>query len=375
MPESPTQARPEVRTSLEGSCLGLRFTGTWRITDNPPRFEAPPRKAEIRSVSCDLSTLQGWDNSLVLYLLGLKRWCSQQGLPFPEQRLSDDLRVLVTDLERSQPRAEPKDRSTSLFIFVGEQTVNLWAQCLQIADFVGECSLALNRLARAPLSFRWRDCLAEMQECGAMALPIVSLVSFLVGVTLAYTGAIVLRMFGGDIWIADMIGLSITREMAAVMTGVVLAGRTGAAYAAQIGNMKANEEIDALTTLGVPAIDFLVIPRMLALALMTPLLALYSMVLGVFGGMLIAYSILKIPPAAYFIEMMGIVDVPDICTGLIKASAFGLIVGMCGCLRGMQAERSSQGVGKAATSAVVTTILLMVVADALFAVIFNILGL
>jgi len=374
MPESPTHPRPEARTSQAGDRLELQLVGTWRITDNAPHFEAPPRKAALRSVSCDVSGLQGWDNSLILYLLALKRWCLQQSLPFPDQGLNPDMLELLAALEKSVTRTEPKDRSPSLFIFVGEQTVNLWTQCLQIADFVGECSLALNRLVRKPLSFRWRDCLAEMQECGAMALPIVSLVSFLVGVTLAYTGAIVLRMFGGDIWIADMIGLSITREMAAVMTGVVLAGRTGAAYAAQIGNMKANEEIDALSTLGVPVIDFLVIPRMLALALMTPLLTLYSMVMGILGGMLIAYGVLRIPPAAYFIEMLGIVDVSDIVTGLIKASAFGLIVGMSGCLRGMQADRSAQGVGKAATSAVVTTVLLMVVADALFAVIFNILG-
>jgi phospholipid/cholesterol/gamma-HCH transport system permease protein len=239
---------------------------------------------------------------------------------------------------------------------------------------VGEFVLSATALARQPQRFRWRDCVAEMQQCGAMALPIVSLTSFLVGVTLAYTGAIVLRMFGGDIWVADIVGLSTVREMGAVMTAVVLAGRTGAAYAAQIGNMKANEEIDALITLGVSPVDFLVVPRVLALAVMTPLLALYANCLGILGGMAIAKAVLEIPPTAYWVEMLTIVDLSDVATGMIKAVTFGLIIGLSGCMRGMQADRSAEGVGRAATSAVVTAILLMIIADALYAVVFHILG-
>jgi phospholipid/cholesterol/gamma-HCH transport system permease protein len=154
----------------------------------------------------------------------------------------------------------------------------------------------------------------------------------------------------------------------------VLAGRTGAAYAAQIGNMKANEEIDALVTLGVSPVDFLVVPRVVALAVMTPLLALYANCLGILGGMAIARTVLEIPPTAYWVEMLTIVDLSDIATGLIKAVTFGLIIGLSGCMRGMQADRSAEGVGRAATSAVVTAILLMIIADALYAVVFHILG-
>jgi phospholipid/cholesterol/gamma-HCH transport system permease protein len=229
-------------------------------------------------------------------------------------------------------------------------------------------------LAKHPNKFRWADCLREMQQCGAMALPIVGLISFLVGVTLAYTGAIILRQFGGDIWVADLVGLSMVREMGAMMTGIVLAGRTGAAFAAEIGNMKANEEIDALETLGIRAVDFLVIPRMVALGLMMPLLSLYANALGIFGGMVIAKGVLDIPPTAYWVEMLTIVDLSDVMTGLIKAFTYGGIVGLSGCLRGLQADRSAAGVGQAATSAVVTAILLIIVADALYAVIFDILG-
>jgi phospholipid/cholesterol/gamma-HCH transport system permease protein len=213
-----------------------------------------------------------------------------------------------------------------------------------------------------------------MQQCGAMALPIVSLISFLVGVTLAYTGAIVLRQYGGDIFIADLIGLSMVREMGAMMTAVVLAGRTGAAFAATLANMKANEEIDALETLGISSVHFLVLPRMLAMLLMMPLLTLYANALGILGGMAVALGLLSISPTAYWVEMLTIVDMSDLSVGVIKGVAFGFIVGLAGCLRGLQADRSAVGVGQAATSAVVTAILLIIIADAIFAVIFNILG-
>jgi phospholipid/cholesterol/gamma-HCH transport system permease protein len=195
-----------------------------------------------------------------------------------------------------------------------------------------------------------------------------------VGVTLAYTGATVLKQFGADIWIADMIGLSMVREMGAVMTAVVLAGRTGAAFAATLGNMKANEEIDALETLGIPPVQFLVLPRLLALGVMMPLLTLYANAMGILGGMVVAYGLLSIPPTAFWQEMLTIVDLSDVSSGVIKAVAFGLIVGLSGCLRGLQAERSAAGVGRAATSAVVTALIILVIADALFAVMFNALG-
>ena len=213
-----------------------------------------------------------------------------------------------------------------------------------------------------------------MQQCGAMALPIVSLISVLVGMTLAYTGALILRQYGGDIYVADLVGVSMVREMGALMTGIVLAGRTGAAFAAQLGNMRANEEIDAFTTLGISPVEFLVMPRLIALGLMMPLLGLYANCLGILGGMFVAMSVLGIPPAAYWVEMLTIVDMSDVLSGIIKAGTFGVIIVVSGCLRGLQAERSAMGVGKAATSAVVTAILFIIVADAVYAVLFDILG-
>jgi phospholipid/cholesterol/gamma-HCH transport system permease protein len=214
-----------------------------------------------------------------------------------------------------------------------------------------------------------------MQQCGAMALPIVSLISLLVGLIMAYQSAILMRQFGADIYVADAVGLVMVREMGSMMTAIILAGRTGAAFAATLGNMKAGEEIDALTTLGIRPVDFLVLPRLVALAVMMPLLALYANALGIFGGLLVALGLLDIPPAAYWVQTQSAIDLSDVCTGLIKASAFGLLVGLAGCHCGLRADRSAEGVGRAATSAVVMGLLFIIVFDALFAVVFNVFGL
>jgi phospholipid/cholesterol/gamma-HCH transport system permease protein len=293
--------------------------------------------------------------------------CEVEGLP-------EKIRQLLAQLVSSHEKSVPVDRAENFFVTVGLATRDAWLRVRQISDFVGETVLSAAQLARNPAKFRWHDCIDEMQQCGAMALPIVSLISFLIGVTLAYTAALVLRQYGGDIYVADLIGLSTVRESGAVMTAVVLAGRTGAAFAATLANMKANEEIDALEVLGIRPVQFLVLPRMLALTIMMPLLAMYANALGIVGGGAVALGLLKIPPSAYWVEMLTALNIHDLAVGVIKAATFGVIVGLAGCLRGLQAERSAAGVGRAATSAVVTALLLVVVADSLFAVFFNIIG-
>ncbi len=373
MPDAPAlPAAATVRTEVVAERGVVTVGGGWQISQSPPVWPGlPPGTVGVRLVA---EALGRWDSSLPLFLAGVRRECRAAGLPCDDAELPPRLRDLLAQFEAAQARGAPADRADSFLTAVGLATREVAVQARAILDFVGECALSAVRLARSPRRFRWADCAAEMQQCGAMALPIVSLISFLVGVTLAYTGAIVLRQFGGDIWIADLVGLSMVREMGAVMTAVVLAGRTGAAYAATLGNMKANEEIDALATLGIPPVQFLVLPRLLALALMMPVLALYANALGILGGLVIAYAVLAIPPTAFWVELLTIIDLSDVASGVIKAVAFGLIVGLAGCLRGLQAERSADGVGRATTSAVVTALLLLVIADALFAVLFDVLG-
>ena len=375
MPASPETLNARATATADGEALQVTLGGAWQITEPRPSWAGllgARKPARVRLAADDLAK---WDSSLLLFLFEVQQWCRETGAHCDAEALPEKIRALLAQLAASHETSVPFDRSESFLTTVGMATQDTLVKGRAISHFVGECVLGAVRLAQHPRKFRWRDCLDEMQQCGAMALPIVSLVSLLVGVTLAYTGAIVLRQYGGDIYIADLIGLSMVREMGAVMTAVVLAGRTGAAFAATLGNMKANEEIDALETLGIPAVQFLVLPRLLAIGVMMPLLALYANALGIVGGLFVGYGLLAIPPTAFWAEMLTIVDLSDVSTGVIKATAFGLIVGLAGCLRGLQAERSAAGVGRAATSAVVTAILLIIVADAIFAVMFNALGL
>ncbi|HTQ30104.1 MAG TPA: ABC transporter permease, partial [Opitutaceae bacterium] len=353
--------------------LILELSGVWKITAPRPSWAETLGGLKPTSVRLELREKTQWDSSLVLFVHEARRWCETAGAHLDLEALPPAVRRLADRLAGAYLTRPPFDRSKNFLAVVGLATQGVWQRTKEFFRFVGECTLAAARLGRQPGRFRWGDCLSEMQSCGAMALPIVSLISFLAGVTLAYTGAIILRQYGGDIWVADLVGLSTVREMGAVMTATVLAGRTGAAFAAELGNMKMNEEIDALETLGIRAVDFLVLPRMLALAVMMPLLALYANGVGIFGGMIVSLGILDIPPSAYWVETQSAIDLSDLSAGLIKSVTFGLIVGLAGCLRGLQAERSAAGVGRAATSAVVTSILLIVTADAVFAVVFNIL--
>jgi len=315
-----------------------------------------------------------WDSSLLLFLFDLKCGCERAGLVCDLSQVPLRLRELLAQLAHSHETSVPRDRSERFLATVGRETLDALQKGREFFAFVGECAISLGGLIRRPRKFRWADCLEQMQHCGAMALPIVSLVSILVGMTLGYTAALILRQYGGDIYVADLVGISMLREMGALMTAIVLAGRSGAAFAAQLGNMKASEEIDALRTLGLSPIDFLVMPRLLALFVMMPLLALYANCLGILGGLLVASTVLDISPSAYWVEMLTIIDLSDLASGLIKAATFGVIVGLAGCLRGLQAERNAVGVGMAATSAVVTAILFIIIADALYAVVFDILG-
>ena len=375
MPPSPAATSARAHVIASGGVLTVEVAGQWRITaerpDWPPHDLPRETTESVRVVTRDLAA---WDSSLVLYVHAIQEWSEARNLSCDISALPEGVRDLLQRLQRTDTTRATEPEASGWLTSLGLRATRQWRHLREMVQFVGECVLATARLVRQPQKFRMRDCLYEMQQCGAMALPIAGLIAFLVGVTLAYTGAIILRQFGADIWVADLIGLSMTREMGAVMTGIVLAGRTGAAFAAELGNMKAGEEIDALVTLGIRPVDFLVIPRMVALVVMMPLLTLYANALGIIGGMTIARFLLDIQPRAYWVEMLTIVDTSDLMTGLIKAVTFGAMVALSGCLRGLQADRSASGVGRAATSSVVTSILLIVIADALFAVIFNILG-
>jgi phospholipid/cholesterol/gamma-HCH transport system permease protein len=375
MPESPEPQAPRASAQAQGEWLDVAVSGDWRITAPTPiwnKWIGDQKPAGLRIRTDDIGH---WDTSLLLFICAAKEWCGRAGIACDLAALPEKMRALLGQLETTHTEGQPRERRENPLSVIGLATLEAWTSVRGILQFVGECVYGAGRMVRRPGKFRWRDCLDQMQECGAMGLPIVSLISFLMGLTLAYQAAVELRQFGADIYVADIVGLSIVREMGPMMAAVILAGRTGAAFAAELGNMKADEEIDALEVLGISAVDFLVLPRLLAIGLMMPLLALYADCVGILGGMAVAAGVLQIPPSAFLVEAQTIVDLSDINTGLIKATTFGLLIGLSGCLRGLQADRSAAGVGRAATSAVVTAILLIIVADSLYAVLFHLFGL
>lgn len=372
---SALQSQAHAEASAAGDELTVRLSGEWRMMADRPTWAGALGDHTGTRVRVVAGAIGAWDSSLALFVRDARAWAASHGAELEIEGLPAGAEQLAQLLAR-KPEA-PATRAVGLpdlFSIVGKATFKLWSETKDIAQLVGECAFSVGRFVRGQAQFRWSDCIMEMQACGVMALPIVGLISFLVGVTMAYTGSIVVRQYGGDIWLADMVGLAVLREMGPMMAAIVLAGRTGAAFAATLGNMKANEEIDALETLGVSPIDFLVMPRLMALFFMMPLLALYASALGIAGGFAVAHGLLDIPAAAYWVETKSILDLSDLFTGLIKAATFGLLIGLAGCLRGLQAERSAAGVGAAATAAVVTSIFLIVVADSIYAVIFNILN-
>jgi phospholipid/cholesterol/gamma-HCH transport system permease protein len=213
-----------------------------------------------------------------------------------------------------------------------------------------------------------------LRECGADALPIVSMISLLVGLILAFVGAIQLQMFGAQIYVANLVGIAMVRVLGAVMTGIIMSGRTGAAFAAQLGTMQVNEELDALETLGIAPMDFLVIPRMLALTLMMPLLCLYADLMGVLGGLIVGVTMLDISLVEYWNQTVAAIGLKHLWVGLFHSFVFGILVALSGCLRGIQCGRSASAVGEATTSAVVTGIVSITVATAVITLLCNIIG-
>jgi len=293
----------------------------------------------------------------------------QTGLPEGMQRLL----ALATVVPEREGAARSAKR-TPLLARIGSRAISAATASREMIDFIGEAALAFIKMLRGQASFRWSDVLALMQASGSQALPIVSLISGLIGLILAFMGAIQLQQFGAQIYVADLVGIGMTREMGAVMTGIIMAGRTGAAFAAQLGTMQVNEEIDAYTTLGISPMEFLVLPRMLALVLMMPLLCVYADLMGVLGGMIVGVGMLDLGIVEYVNESKNALNLTHFFIGLFHSFVFGVLVAVFGCLRGLQCERSASAVGYAATSAVVTGIVSIVIATAIITLSCQVLG-
>ncbi len=275
---------------------------------------------------------------------------------------------LISACELLPPSAQS---DTGLLASIGKQFLGSLENMFGMLAFVGESAIAMMRLIVQPSRIRWKTILLNIQTAGFEALPIVGLLSFLMGVVIAYQGADQLQRFGANIYIADMVGLAMLRELSPLLTAIIVAGRSGSAYAAQIGTMKVTEEIDALRTIGISPQELLVLPKMLALIIALPLLTVFADVTGIIGGMIMARSKLDVSFDVFIVRLGDAVSLSSFLTGIVKAPVFAAIIALAGCFRGFQVGSSADSVGRQTTLSVVQAIFLVILADALFSVVFN----
>ncbi len=360
--------------------LMVKLSGHWKLGRELPRAEKIQEtlqgRPEVKNIVFDTRELAFWDTGMLTFLVNLRKLCSRQNIALKTDGLPEGVNKLLqlASAVPEQKDARKAEVHVSFFTHLGDETVNFFQSAGELLAFIGDAFVAFLKLLRGKAQYRSSDLGLIMQDVGAQAVPIVSLISFLVGLILAFIGAIQLRLFGAQIYVADLVGIAMVRLMAAIMTGIVMAGRTGGAFAAQIGTMQVNQEIDALRTLGISPMEFLVLPRMVALALMMPLLCLYANFMGILGGMVVAVLMLDIGFIQYYNETVAAVGLWNLGIGLFSGFVFGIIVALAGCMRGMQCGRSAAAVGDAATSAVVTAIVGIIVATAVITVICDIVG-
>lgn len=361
----------------DGGALRITVRGSWRgaiRTPSPVEVERVLSAGAARVVF-DARDLGGWDTRLVSYVRSVQRICEARAVAVDASALPSGVRQLLA-LAAAVPekQAGGAGHAAPLLVRIGEATVEAVASVRSVASFLGEIAIALARLVSGRARFPARDFWAVTQDCGARAFGIVALVSMLVGLILAFMGAIQLRSFGAQIFVADLVAIGMAHDMGAIMAGIIMAGRTGAAFAAQLGTMTVNEEIDALRTMAISPVEYLVLPRVLALVTMMPLLCLYSVVLGILGGMLVGLGPLGLGAREYWSHSISALTISMVAGGLFKGSVYGVIVACAGCMQGMQCGRSAEAVGTATTAAVVRSIVLIIVACGVLTVVYDVLG-
>jgi len=357
--------------------LHIRLGGVWRLGAEIPAdisgLQFALGDGRISRVVYEARELKSWDTSLLAFVVQLERAARAYSLSTSRDALPEGLQSLV-DMAFAVPpgsRAKQRRDEEGFCVRLGGLVLDIPARLAEFLRFQGALVLSFWRLLRGKSDMRLEDLLRAALECGLHALPIIMLTSTLFGMILAFMGAVQLTRFGAQIYVAGLVGIGMLRVMGPVLVGVVMSGRTGAAYAAVIGTMQVNEEVDALITFGISPMDYLVLPRVLALSLMVPLLALYADLMGVIGGFLVGIFMLDIPAHAYYNATINTLELRQLLVGLVYATSYGVIVSLCGCYQGMRCGRSAEAVGKAATSAVVSSIVCIIVATAIITLLCN----
>ena len=376
MPESSSSS---IHTSMIApGVLGVKIIGRldslstgsiWRETNLELDRTSP------KQVIVDASEIEYCDGSGIGYLFELRRRLEKGGGELSIRGLHKEFQQLL-DLFKPSEFEEPpeiKPESAGFFEKIGQSACKICEEARALVEFVGETGTALLKVLLNPKQVRWKDALLVAETAGVNALPVITLIGFLMGLIMAFQAAIPMRQFGAVIYVANLVGLSMVRELGPLMTAIVLAGRSGSAFAAELGTMKVNEEIDALVTMGLDPVKFLVVTRLLAAVIMTPLLTLFADLIGVLGGSIVLIS-LGYSLATYFRQIFSTVTYVDLLGGLFKSIVFGLLVAGIGCLRGLQTEIGASAVGESTTRAVVGGIVLIVAVDGIFSVVYYYLG-
>ena len=365
--------------------LGFKLEGCW----NAQNMRSIERQLTIiqvpanTNVTADCAEIEAMDTVGAWVLQKMLQRFSQQntivnlnGLQLKFKKLLDAISAEMVNLSQQENDATSKLTSTPNFIErIGQNTIDALKQITEALSFIGETSVAFAKSVVQPKRIRWRPILFNIRSVGFDALPIVGLLSFLLGVVVAYQGANQLRQYGANIFVADLVGLSMLREFAPLMTAIIIAGRSGSAYAAQIGTMAVTEEIDAMRTIGISPQELLVLPKVIALIIVMPLLTVFADGLGVFGGMLMARQQLDVSFVEFLDRFVKAVSPTAFMIGIGKAPVFAAIIAMVGCFQGFRTKGGADSVGRQTTRSVVQSIFLVIVADALFSVAFSMLDL
>tara|TARA_R110002072_G_scaffold84388_7_gene191339 strand:- start:3517 stop:4647 length:1131 start_codon:yes stop_codon:yes gene_type:complete len=359
----------------EQDSAALVLSGDWKQGQHPASFsslQAELASRHLTHLTADGSALGDWDSMLMSFLLQCHDSCRAQGTVFETRNMPRGIEQLLAVATAVEPHKQAQQQSTTWLSQLEPQRLlrEAWEHLRESLAFTGEVTVALARLMRGKANTRFVDFMNFCYQAGPHAFGIISLTSVLVGMILAYLGAVQLKQFGAEIYVANLVVIGMLREMGVLMTAVVMAGRTGAAYAAQLGTMQTNEEIDAITTMGISPVEFLVLPRMLALIVIMPLLTMYANLLGIIGGGIVAGG-MGIAPVQYMIQGETALSFSHIAVGLLKALVFAVLIAVAGCRAGINSGRSSAAVGQAATNAVVTAIVYLIVADAAINIIFQ----
>jgi phospholipid/cholesterol/gamma-HCH transport system permease protein len=360
---------------MDGATLRLALSGDWVARTDGVDLGAIEKviKPGVRVLQFDTVKLGHWDSGLIAVLAGLREAANKDGVVFDEEGLPGPARRLLQLLSNPATKS-PSQPPTPRLDRIGLWAIAAWAEGLEGAALVGNMLLRGAAALSGRAAIRASDLVEAMYDAGLAALPIVTIVSLLVGGILAFIGATELTKFGAGVYVADLVGIGMVREMAAMMTAIIMAGRTGGAYAANIASMESGEEIDALRAMGIPIFDYLILPKVVALSAMMPILYLYGCLIGIFGGLCAGAATLHVTATSFLVEVHKSLTVSQFALGLAKSLSFGAFIAVISCRVGLRAKRSAAAVGAAATSAVVIGIVGVIALDAIFDICASVLG-